>query len=130
MLSTSRCFSISAQNFIEKRFKIIWPLFIYYSLINLYSRVYNHFLSKGSMPLYIGLTFADFRVGINAIINATFLKLLLFGLFIQICQQVSLSLKHDNVTRTFLLICLVSETWSDHYLLPKVLIKIRFLVPS
>ena len=34
-------------------------------------------------------------------------------------QQVLLSLKLDNVTRTFWLICLVFETWSDHYLLTK-----------
>ena len=62
-------------------------------------------------------------------INTKFLKLLQFGLFSQICQQVLLSLKLDNVTRIFWLICLNFETWSDHYLLPKVLIKMAFLFP-
>ena len=55
-----------------------------------------------------------------------FLKVLQFGLFIQICQQVLLLLKLDDVTRIFWLICLVFETWSSHHLLAKVLIKMSF----
>ena len=58
-------------------------------------------------------------------------QVLQFGLFVQICHQVSLSLKLDNaIWICFLLISLVFETWSDHYLLPNVLIKIGFLIPS
>ena len=60
-------------------------------------------------------------------INTKFLKVLQFGLFFQIGQQVSLSLKLDYVTRIF---WHVFETWSDHYLLPKGLIKMGFLIPS
>ena len=56
-----------------------------------------------------------------------FLKVLKFSLFIQICYQVSLSLKLGNANR---LICLVFETWSDHYLLSKILIKMGVLIPS
>ena len=48
-----------------------------------------------------------------------------FGLFTQICNQVSLSLKLDNVTRIF---WIVFETWFDHYLLLKVLIEMEFLI--
>ena len=63
-------------------------------------------------------------------INTKLLKVLPFGLYIQIFQQVLLSLKLDKVTRIFWLICLNFEIWSDHYLLPKVRIKIGFLIPS
>ena len=47
-------------------------------------------------------------------------------LILQICHQVLLSLKLDNVARIFGLICLVFETWSSHHLLAKVLIKMGF----
>ena len=63
-------------------------------------------------------------------INTKFLKVLQFGLFIQIWHQVSLSLKLDNVTGIFWLIWIVFETWFDNYLLPKVLIKMGFLILS
>ena len=63
-------------------------------------------------------------------VNTKFLEVLEFDLFIQICLQVSLSLKLDNVTRIFWSICLAFETWSGHYLLAKVLIKMKFLIPS
>ena len=59
-------------------------------------------------------------------INIKFLKVLQFVLFIQICHQVSLSLKLDNVARIFWLICFVFQTWSSHHLLAKVLIKMFF----
>ena len=41
-------------------------------------------------------------------------------------------LKLDNLTRIFIILFfgLVFETWSGHYLLVKVLIKTRFLIPS
>ena len=60
-------------------------------------------------------------------INTKFLKVLQFGLFIQICRQVLLSLKLGNVI--LWLICLVFEIWSDHYLLSKVLTKMGLLIP-
>ena len=91
---------------------------IYPFQATLYFLVYYYFYLRSAVYMLI------------IIINTAFLKLLQFGLFIQICQQVSFSLKHDNATRIFLLICLVSQTWSDHYLLPQVLIKIGFLVHS
>ena len=59
-------------------------------------------------------------------INTKFLKVLQFGLFIQICHQVLLSLKLYNVSRIFWLIWIAFETWFDHYLLPKDHIKMRF----
>ena len=49
--------------------------------------------------------FTYFPKWLRIIINTKFLKVLRFGVFIQICQQVSLSLKLENVT--FCLICLV-----------------------
>ena len=75
------------------------------------------------------LRFTCFLKWFGTIINTAFLKVLKFGWFIQICQHVSLSPKLDNVNRVFWIICLVFETWCDHYLLPKVLIKMGFLIP-
>ena len=63
-------------------------------------------------------------------INTTFLKVQQIALFIQICQQFSLSLRLDNVTKIFWLICLIFGIWFDHYLLPKVFIKMGVLIPS
>ena len=50
-------------------------------------------------------------------------------LFIQICHQVSWSLKLDDVTRIFWSICLVFETWSGHYCLRRLLLKWDFRFP-
>ena len=73
--------------------------------------------------------FTCFPKWFGIIISTKFLKVLQFGLFIQICQHVSLSLKLDNVARIFWLIYLAFEMWCNHYLLPKVLIKMGFLIP-
>ena len=78
----------------------------------------------------IEVRFKCFSKWFGITINTNFLKVKGFDLFIQICHQVSLSLKPDNVTRIFWAICLVLETWSCHYLFVKVLIKMGFLIPS
>ena len=75
------------------------------------------------------IRFTGFPKWLRILINTNFLKVLRFGIFIQVCQKVSLTLKLENVTRFSGRICLISETRSDHYLLPKVLIKWSFWFP-
>ena len=48
--------------------------------------------------------FTCFRIWFEIIIDIKYLKVMQFGLFIQICQHVLLSLKLDNVTKIFWLI--------------------------
>ena len=86
--------------------------------------------SSNNIFLYITIFiwevwFACFSKWFWITINIKFLKVLQFGLFIQICHQVSSSLKLDNATRIFWLISLVFET-SGYHLLAKVLIKMVF----
>ena len=93
------------------------------------------FLFKQHIFLYITIfiwevRFTCFPKWFGITINTKFLKVLQFGLFIQIWHQVSLSLKLDNVTGIFWLIWIVFETWFNNYLLPKVLIKMGFLILS
>ena len=74
--------------------------------------------------------FTCFPKWFEIIIDIKYLKVLQFGLFIQICQHVSLSLKLDNVTRIFWLIYLVFETWSDHYSLVKFFVFLGACLPE
>ena len=87
------------------------------------------FFMQHNIFLYITILFEKyglhfFQNDLELQPTLSFSKNLQFGLFTQIWHQISLSLKLDNVTRSFWLICFVFETWSSHHLLAKDLIRI------
>ena len=65
---------------------------------------------------------------LRIIINTKFLKVLQFGVFIQISNRFRCHLNLKMSLRFFWLTCLIFEMRSDHYLLAKVLIKMGFLI--
>ena len=88
----------------------LWVILFKQHYIFLYSFIFVWEVRFTYFPKWFGIT-----------INTKFIKVLQFGLFIQIFHQVSLSLKLRKVIRIFWLISLVFETWSGHYLVVKVL---------